>query len=358
MLNRSWLSACCAFLIIAGTSATFGQPAPRDVPGGVESSTITYTPGRGGVQLIKVTINRTQTATFVFDSGTNRNLISDTLVKRLKLKPSLALSSSGAPMDQIEPGKPTQSVLLSPVVIGNLNFVNSAFLVVDAKSFSAAFGQSVDGVLGANVAAKLPILLDFQKHQLTFFFRHSLSPDDLRKIGMGDAVSVSVRDVDNNSHYKFPIKVISGSSSAEGEMMLDTGSNLTYISGILADQLHLKPQSHGPVSTFYGPIATSDAIVSSLRFGEIILTDFPVNYVDEPKIVSPFNNNVLGLEVLSRFQVLLDYPDGRIYFQFSPAKASSAAPPTMDARPGLAPARLLESLPKRPGPAKDTNDGK
>ena len=355
MLNRRWRLVCCVILIAVCTSAAFGQSTHADIPIGVKSETVAYTPGWGGIQLVKVTVNRTQTATFAFDSGTNRSLISDTLVKRLKLKSSPALSSSGVPMDQIEPGKPTQSVLLSPVVIGHLSFVNSAFMVVDAKRFSATFGRSVDGVLGANVAAKCPMLLDFQKHQLTFFFRHSLSPDDLRKIGMGDAVSVSVRDVDKNSHYKFPIKVTNGSNSAEGEMMLDTGSDQTYISGILANQLHLKPQSHGPVSTFYGPIATSDATVSSLQFGEITLTDFPVNYVDEPKIVSTFNNNVLGLEVLSRFQVLLDYPDGKIYFRLSPVEA--APPPTTNARPGLAPARLLESLPKRHGPAKDTNDG-
>ena len=107
--------------------------------------------------------------------------------------------------------------------------------------------------------------------------------------------------------------------------MLDTGSNLTYISGTLADQLHLKPQGHGSVSTFYGPIATSNATAYSLQFGEISLGDLWVNYVDEPKIVSPFNNNVLGLDILSYFRVLLDYPDGKIYFQPSTADASPAA---------------------------------
>ena len=324
MLNRSWRLVCCVILIAVCTSAAFGQSTLADVPIGIKSEIVAYTLGRGGIPLVKVTVNRTQTAIFMFDTGTNYSSISDALVKRLKLQPFLALTSLGKPMDSVEPGKHAQVVLLSSVAIGDLSIKNSRFIILGAGPLKA-FGQSVDGILGANVAAKCPILLDFQKRQLSFL-HHSPSPDDLKKIGMGDAVSVPVKDVDKSSHYKFPIKVASGGNSAEGDMMIDTGANQTHISGIMADQLHLKPQGHQLVSTLYGSVSTSDATVASLQFGQITLTDFTMNYVDKPDITSPMNSNILGLDVLSRFQVLLDYPDGKIYFQLSPAEAPPASP--------------------------------
>jgi|GEM_PF-3122365 len=328
MLNRSWLSVCHAFLIIAGTFAASVGSAHADAPTGIEFTPIAYIPGRGGIQLIKVRVNRTQTATFAFDSGTNYSVISDEVVKRLGIKPFVALTSSGKPKDAPEAGKPTYRALIPSVAVGGIAVLNSPFVVVRARSLSAAFGKSVDGALGANVAAKLPILLDFQKHQLTFL-RHSPSPDELKALGMEGASAVPVTDIDKSSHYKFPIKVTSEGISAEGVMLVDTGSDQTYLSASLAAQLHLKPQGNGLLSTFYGPVPTSYTVGPTLRFGEITLGDLPVNYVDKPEAISPFNNNVLGLDVLSYFRVLLDYPGGKIYFQPSTA---GAAPPATEAK--------------------------
>lgn len=327
MLNRLWLFACCASLIITGTSAALGQSVPRNVPGGIESTTVAYTPGRGGIQFVKVTVNRTQTATFVFDSGTTNSAICDTLVKRLELKPFPVLRPPGKPITPIEDGKPAQLVLLSSVAMGSFNIVKSPFFVVSAARLSAAFGQPIDGVLGENVAARFPILLDFQKHQLTFF-RHSPSPDDLKKIGMGDAVSMSLKkDVNRTLHYSLPVKVTNGSESAGGDMVLETGASSSYISGDMAKRIHLTPQSHGPTSGYNGPISTSDATVSSFQFGEITLADLSVSYVDKPKIASAANNNILGLDVLSSFRVLLDYPASKIYFRLLPQEDAPKVPP-------------------------------
>ena len=192
MFSRLRLSAYYVLLIILYTSAALGRSAHADVPKDVAAATVAYTSGRGGIQLVKVKVNRTQAAIFMFDSGANYSAISDALVKLLKLQPSPALTSLGdSMMDSFKPGKPLQCVLLSSVAVGDLSIKNSRFVILDAKSLQA-FGPAIDGILGANLAAKCPTLLDFQKHQLTFL-RRSPTPDDLKKIGMSDAVSVPVQ---------------------------------------------------------------------------------------------------------------------------------------------------------------------
>jgi len=52
-----------------------------------------------------------------------------------------------------------------------------------------------------------------------------------------------------------------------------------------------------------------------------------VSYVDKPKIASAANNNILGLDVLSSFRVLLDYPASKIYFRLLPQEDAPKVPP-------------------------------
>lgn len=179
----------------APSAGAFQLPAAKPLV----TTTLSYTPARGGTQIIPVTLNGTVQANFIFDTGTNFSGISQTLVSRLKLPAHPAIGLDGL---HVRVGGIPADAADVQFDIGSFRLPRSPFIVIGGTTLSALAGQTVDGIIGADQLTVTPSLLDVSKHQIMFLSHGFLSLADLRQLGMEDAVVVPVQDKGDDFLFK------------------------------------------------------------------------------------------------------------------------------------------------------------
>ena len=101
---------------------------------------------------------------FLVDTGTSVNLITDTLVAKLALKP-LPFPREQAPLWD---GKP--ATLVSPILqVGSLTLSGGAYIVIGgatARNLTVILGQPVAGVIKMQTLRYLATEIDFSAHQI------------------------------------------------------------------------------------------------------------------------------------------------------------------------------------------------
>ena len=95
------------------------------------------------------------------------------------------------------------------------------------------------------------------------------------------------------------------------DLALDTGSNTTQISDTAAQTLHLGIIGQQQQHNAYGTAMVGRASVETLRLGDLILSGTSVSVSSVTKIQS----NLLGMDILSGYRVLIDFPGGKMYLQ-------------------------------------------
>ncbi|HLV79056.1 MAG TPA: retropepsin-like aspartic protease [Chthonomonadaceae bacterium] len=326
MVSPRWrilgaLLCLCALQIFS--MAASGQPLPSTtLPSEHFSTQIPCSPAAWhGLPLITLPLTNTISGAFLLDTGTAASLISKTLADRLRLSPG-SVAPDNHQMAQF--GDIMLPVMqLSRFHLGTLPLPDAPFLVYD--HFRALSDIGVEGVIGTNFLTRMAILFDFQHGRLTFWFPGGLSTAEIEQSGFtqDEAVPLSIRqDGPDGQDYSIPIGI---DASARETMRIDTGAGYTSLSASLARTLRLQPFYQGEeVDGFRGVSKMNRAHVPALSLGRQILKDLPVSYpLTDPGPTPPS----LGMDILSRFRVLMDIPNGKIYFKPVEDPEANSAPP-------------------------------
>jgi len=281
---------------------------------------------------VKVRLNKTTDATFLVDTGSATSIISGTLARQIGMHLEPAIGDNSKPFNLFK--KHTLMGRVSSLAIGDvagaeLTGTNQLLVVDDENTLNLGPVTPYDGTIGANILERVALLLNPQDHTLVSIHPGNLSPARLRRFGMTSPYVLPMsRDKIATAWYS-TVTFTNDGRTGEERLKIDTGSNETIISASLAKQLRLTPTNKVRSLSYDGPTILDVASVASAAFGDRTVPNFPVEYQSDPHI---FSDSTLGLDALSGYLILIDFPGGKLYLQpypsTVPAVTVGAAPAT------------------------------
>lgn len=289
-------------------------PAPKSHPRGF---IVPFTPVPGhGAPLVKVWINGQVEATFVVDTGTNNCLISQSLVKKLRLTPHAALLADGKPL--LFSGKQPLAVTLTSLKIGgqtgllNIQPILAPILVQTDEQLRVSGNRLADGLIGSNLLDEFAVSLDFPAHTITLLYPGSLTTEEAQHLGYSQAGGTSVLLSESaNRFYSVQAGLENNSVLRQVDLLLDTGSQLTAIPHYTAQELSLAPLRRISQAGLAGSFGVYEARLQTFELGGLRLTGTQVTYSSDTSDHIPR----LGLDILSGYRMLMDFPAKKMYLQ-------------------------------------------
>lgn len=201
----------------------------------------------------------------------------------------------------------------APVNIGDskspISIESYSFVVFPEKRIYDISGKGVDGFIGTDLLRFMAVRLDCPRHQATFWYPGNLSAKEVVSSGFDQALVVPVTDPDSSILYSVQGQFQNGSNVAAEKMQVDTGSDFSLISASTAETLKLVPDVKQKANLIRSKVVLLRAKVPSIQFGDLTLYGYPVYYYDKEDSTYPLS---LGMDILSRYRVLLDYAHGTL----------------------------------------------
>jgi predicted aspartyl protease len=324
-LRRQILLLGILLLLNAEAMAQTSQPeqANPQAATGRYTTTFAYNPiGQMGPPLVQSQLSEQITGTFLIDTGSSVCVLSRKMAAKLKLHPRTAVGADGQPFS-IDGDRQAESVTLPLLRLGSLSLRDVSCIVEDNPLFSST-KSPLDGLIGMNVLVKCAVLFDFQQHQIRLWYPGSLSAQERKSAGMSDAVAIQQASSDAYVSF-FSVRF---NDQVQENLALDTGAAATVIPSRTAHQLRLSPVGQSEENpTFYGTFRFDAAPVRTLALGSLVLRDYAVYF---PKREIQHFAPHIGMDILSKYRVLMDFPEGMLYLQpvaahSEPANAQSTS---------------------------------
>jgi hypothetical protein len=177
-------------------------------------------------------------------------------------------------------------------------------------------GTDVHGILGYELFSRFIVGIDYERKLLTLQV-----PNGYKARRKFQTLPIRVEDT---KPYLTTEVVLSDGTKLDAKLLVDTGAS----HGLMIDPLS-NPQIHVPdnaISSLIGRglgglITGKIGRIHSLSIGTYRLNDVivsfpdPNSYMDSLKIGNTFRNGAIGGEVLSRFTVIFNFPQEKIYIK-------------------------------------------
>ena len=288
---------------VSPASATAASPSSVSFP---------FTPLTVGrtvfeLPLVRVRINQAVTGTFLFDTGTNVSLMTDTLAAKLGLKPQ-PLVKSGHPF--LVAGQPSKFVTATSLRVGPMRLDAVQLILVNQRRLFLLAQHPLDGIIGTNILRSFPVLFDYPRRQITVWKPGGLTADELTAAGFAAVVPIPIKDPSGEFLYSVAVLLTNGGAKRQEDLLIDTGAERTMLSRQVAVDLALSPVGKPvPANFLDGSYPAFASTVGTLQTGSTSVNDLLVGYPADPVE----ERRLLGSDFLSPFCVLLDFPAGKLY---------------------------------------------
>ena len=193
--------------------------------------------------------------------------------------------------------------------------LNGEMAIVPERAISAFNGQ-IDGILGTNILADFAITLDFANQQCLITYPGNLSPERAKAAGFDSRENVSIAPLSPGrlqGDYHVPVEI----EGNKTPLKLDTGSLWTLLPPDYSAKLKRKPISEREVGTTQGTEPIAIFPVKSVSVDKGVVTDTTCTVLKKSGSAT-----VLGLDFLSHFMCLIDFPGKRLYLKPAAGNAS------------------------------------
>ncbi|MGI4791818.1 MAG: retroviral-like aspartic protease family protein [Janthinobacterium lividum] len=270
--------------------------------------------------VVELKLNDKIMGKFLVDTACNSSVLSEKMASKLGLLIQPAIRD-GHPYTVGT--KQARMVTLSQMQFGGFILAQPIPFIVSEKNQFSAFPQPIDGIIGINILSAFTVEFDFPRHQVTLWNTAALSDSELKDAGFAGVTAVPITESDDGT-YTLPGVFSSSSSQISISLILDTGAAETSVSADIVRCLHLKPGEKQDNNTLWGQIHYTQTQVSILQIGDLKLFDLPVDYATDGDAHFPCG---LGMDVLSRYQMLLDFSSKKMYLQLGQPKIKLVTPP-------------------------------
>jgi membrane-associated protease RseP (regulator of RpoE activity) len=296
--NRWCVVAACLLLLSGGRAHAQAQDKPynlEDKDGFVVP--FSYDPPAMPWIVVQVSINDKPPMPFIVDTGFSVALVVDTeAAKKLDLHPTqkkITLEQGGITLVET----PIQSAYLAGQEPNDkAELALKIAYQCDLRLFNNAYGGArIAGVIGGPVLSEVTTRIDFEASTLMLFT--SAHPP----LHIPGAATLPVRRRGLDYRYNVTIAPKAGVSA---DLMLDTGSMGTVLPEAVAASLQPSDAISGWSATLYALYLGNTLLLPNLKVGEYIEPKVTVDTTMTP------SQAVMGLDLLSRFRVTLDFRNG------------------------------------------------
>ncbi|WP_186757123.1 retropepsin-like aspartic protease [Echinicola salinicaeni] len=265
--------------------------------------------------ILPVSINGGEEMNFLIDTGVKSNILfSKSLGDELGLYYTRTLNLMGAD------GKTVLTALVSPnntIDLGPVEGTIQAILVLteDFLELEKVIGVPIHGILGYEFFKYNPVKINYDVNYLTFYRadRMKRKPFGYRKIDL---------EFDNYKPYVAgTVNQIEG-PDLNGNFLIDTGANHgLLLNRETSEEIVLPPKN---IETDLGRSLGGDLYgyagrVEKYSIGKLKFKKVVTSYPDETEfssiIIESGRLGSLGSELLSRMQIIIDYPREQMYYK-------------------------------------------
>ena len=263
--------------------------------------------------IIKLTINDKGPFNFILDTGVGLMIITDPdIVDSLNIsrKHSIKLHGLGQGDDLEAQLTSALNIKLHGLTSHN---VGAAILTKDFLGLSNCAGMPIHGLLGYEFFSNVAVKINFQDSTLVVF-----RPSQIKKYAKGEKLPITV---ENNKPYVQANITMPNGTEKKCKLIMDIGAGhpLSLENFLTTNDL---PQNFIRAKLgqgFNGPIDGYISRVPKITLGrfsvENLLTSFPTKHPENTTNEAILRDGNLGLGLLKRFAIIIDYPDSLIYLK-------------------------------------------
>jgi predicted aspartyl protease len=188
----------------------------------------------------------------------------------------------------------------------------------DYLELKNSMGTEVHGILGYELFSRFVITIDYETKRLTLELPDKFKPKRKYKV-----LPITVEDTKPFVHVMLQMN---DSVKVDAKMLVDTGASHGIFLESTSDSLIQIPKKNidailgrGLGGVIFGKIARIKSLdISNYRLEEVI-ANFPIDYSPKDSTKanarSTFRNGSIGGDLLSRFKVIFNFPDEKIYIK-------------------------------------------
>jgi hypothetical protein len=256
-----------------------------------------------------------ETLTFLLDTGVEQTILfslDDKQQVSLFHLQKINLKGLGS-NDAVEAYKSSENKM---EVDGYVDDEHEIYLILDQEfNFSSQVGIPVNGIIGYHFFKSHPIEIDYERKKIIVY---SADNKKLSKKLMRNFKKDSIAIEENKPYYVS--NVTTTTLSYPSKMLLDTGnSDALWLFLNKPTQLQLPPKTIQDFlgRGFSGNVYGQRARIPSFTFGSTTFENGIGTFPDSTSIKSlnfvKDRAGSIGGEILSRFQIVFDYPNGKLY---------------------------------------------
>jgi hypothetical protein len=266
--------------------------------------------------VVPVIVNNQLPLKFIVDTGVRTTILTQKIFSDiLHLAYTKKYTISGAGGENIVNAYITNNVTLDlPGVHGR----GHAMLVLetDYLELRNSLGSDVHGILGYELFSRFVVKIDYDARMLTL-----MTPNKFRPSKKFTRLPITVEDT--KPYYVAEVK-INDTTSISAKLMVDTGASHGLFLDTESNSKIVVPAKN--ISCVIGRglgglIRGRTARIKSVRMGKYEINDMIANFPDPSHIPDTlrfgkvYRNGSIGGEVLSRFQVVFDFPSEKVYLK-------------------------------------------
>jgi len=267
---------------------------------------------KGTHLFIKVQTNQSDTLNFVFDSGATGMSIDSLTAERVSIskanRQTVSVAGSGGAQNYT-------MALHQNIKLGNVELKDINMVLINFASLSTAIGTKIDGIIGYEVLNKYITKLDFDQKKISLY-------DQIKSVDTTGYTCIPFEFSKNILIPRFPISItLANGETFTGRVMFDTGNVFSLIVSTPFSKFHDFNSKLGEITTHTsrGLNAKTQDQVATIKsmsfngfdFGKMRIR-LTVNDKAEPK---DGYLGILGIEIIKRFNVILDYAHKKIYLK-------------------------------------------
>jgi hypothetical protein len=261
---------------------------------------------------IKVKVNdHAEPLNFVFDTGASTAVLDENVAKAIGVTADYQQPTEGAA------GTEMYNIALSQKLhVGNITLMDAHIVLVDLARLSKRGNQKIDGIIGANIMQQFVTQLNFDTNTIELY-------KSIDEIANTSAYKVLPTSLDFASIPQVELEfTLENNQKFKGKFLFDSGANMTFllntpfvkaknIETLIGKTIENKAEGLTTSSTFkIGKVA--NVIFGGFEFGEM-----PIDLSNSKSGVmsSEAYAGILGVQIINRFNLILDYKNEKIYFK-------------------------------------------
>lgn len=261
---------------------------------------------------IKVQTKNSDSLNFIFDTGATGGTIDSLTAEKAGIsqlnRKTVSVAGSGGVKNYTM--AENQSLRFKNLEVNNVNFV-----LADLNSLSADLGTKLDGIVGYEILNQYITKIDFDQKVI------SLSKD-IKTIDTTGYTAIPFEFNKNVMIPRFPISItLDNGERFTGRVMFDTGNAFSLIVGTPFSKFHHFDEKLGPTSITFGRgmhATTQDKVanIKSMDFQGFNFGKMPIRLtINEKAEARDGYLGILGIEIIKRFNVILNYNTKKIYLK-------------------------------------------